>query len=92
MIIDIILVGFFELVRSIFSIIPDLASMPAGFATFSDNLVDTLELPIGFLQYILSYSLYVLILPLIILLLNFTWVWRLTLFVLSKIPFINISR
>lgn len=81
---------FFELVKglltTVLSILPSLPAMPSGFTSVMDTFQDYLVWGNVFLVKLLGLSFIQMIFPILILLINFKWIYHLTMWIIKKLP------
>lgn len=81
----------FELVETLLTtvlgILPSLPEMPAGIVTVADTLNQYLVWGVRYvIVYFLGGTFVALILPLIVVLVNFTWIYHSVMWVIKKLP------
>lgn len=90
-----IIEAFFDLIYNlnsfIFSMLPSLPEMPDKIVNSIDNFLDLIFNNAGLVGLILPLDLVKVILPLTIIVINFDYIYGLILWVLKKIPFINVN-
>lgn len=91
MIIDWILDATQTLLTTVFSILPNLAPMPPQIIAACDWLIDMVGHSAGILKYIYTPVMFNLIVGLVISLLLFDQIYHLGMWIIKKIPVINVK-
>ena len=69
----------------------NLPQLPAAAENVIDTTFEYLEAGIGFVSLVVDMNLVKILLPLVVVLVNFDEVWSMIMFVLRKIPFLGIK-
>lgn len=77
------------LVKVIFGWI-DLPDLPASVTFVIDEMFKLLTGSVGLLSVFIDMSMVKLLLPVLLIVINFDEVWKFTMFIVRKIPFLNI--
>ena len=90
-----IIEAFFDLIYNlnsfIFSMLPSFPDMPDKIINSINNFLDLIFNNAGLLGLFLPLDLVKVILPLTLIVINFDYIYGLILWVLKKIPFINVN-
>lgn len=79
-----------SMIEAVFSWI-ELPPLPAEVQSVIDELIGYLEGSIGLLSMFIDFDMLKILLPVVVIVVNFEHVWDLVMFVLRKIPFIGIK-
>lgn len=89
-----ILQSVFDLVRSVIKAVfgwINLPDMPEAVTSIIDELFSLLSGSVGLMGVFLDLSMLKLLLPVLLIVINFEHVWKFTMFILRKIPFLGIE-
>lgn len=86
MIINIFLTAIMTIAQTLFDILPDLPDMPAGITNALDVLPDVIRFTSRLVVMFVGRTFYLVVLPLIILLINFNWIYHGTMWLIRKLP------
>lgn len=86
MIINIIFELFKLILMGVFGILPDLPDMPAGIVSVLDTAQDFLVYGFRFVAYVLTPTFMLVILPVILIMINFKWIYHLVMWIVRKLP------
>lgn len=78
-----------SLIKLIFGWI-SLPDLPSSITTVIDKLFDVLTSSIGLMGVFIDLSMVKLLLPVLLIVINFDEVWKFSMFIVRKIPFLNI--
>lgn len=90
MIIEGLLNLFVGLLEVVFSWI-DIPDLPDSVTSVIDELFSYLSGSVGFLSVFIDFNMVRLLLPVLVIVINFDEAWKLTMFILRKIPFLGIK-
>lgn len=80
-----------SVLQTAFSVLPDLPDMPEAITGAMTAFYGMLELPIEYVQWWLSEPLFVAVITVLIAIWQFENVYHFTMFLIKKIPFINVK-
>lgn len=89
-----ILQAVFDLVRNVIKVVfgwINLPSMPEAVTSVIDELFALLRGSVGMLGVFVDLSMLKILLPVLLIVINFEHVWKFTMFILRKIPFLGIE-
>lgn len=89
-----ILQAVFDLVRNVIKAVfgwINLPAMPDAVTSVIDELFSLLQGSVGMLGVFVDLSMLKLLLPVLLIVINFEHVWKFTMFILRKIPFLGIE-
>lgn len=89
MILQALLTLLFDFVNFVFSLFPDLPQVPTEFSHSIDVFFDTIFSGIGLFGILVRPLTLTLIIPIVILLINFDKIWSIIMWVVRKIPFLG---
>lgn len=90
MIIEGILNLFITLIEGVFGWI-NLPQLPSSISSLIDELFSYLSASVGLLAIFIDFRMVRILLPVLLIVINFDRVWKLTMFILRKIPFLGIK-
>lgn len=81
---------FFEALKSVlmtvFGVLPDIPDLPSGITNVLDTGLDFISNGFTFLVYIFGGAYLLVVIPLLIVLINFKWIYHLTMWIVRKLP------
>ena len=89
-----ILQAVFDLVKSVIRVVfgwINLPDMPSAVTSVVDELFALLRGSVGMLGVFMDLSMLKILLPVLLIVINFEHVWKFTMFILRKIPFLGIE-
>lgn len=90
MIIEGLLNLFVGLLEVVFSWV-NVPELPASVTSVIDELFDILAGSVGLLSIFIDFNMVRLLLPVLVIVINFDEAWKLTMFILRKIPFLGMQ-
>lgn len=90
MIIEGLLNLFVGLLEVVFSWV-NVPELPASVTSVIDELFDILAGSVGLLSIFIDFDMVRLLLPVLVIVINFDEAWKLTMFILRKIPFLGMQ-
>lgn len=85
-----LLIPFFEFIEMILKFLPDAGSFPQTLQDSFNHVIDIIFSNLNFLGMFIRLDTIKILVPLIVFVVNFELIYRLTMWILSKIPFLNI--
>ena len=90
-----IIKGLFELIYSLLSLVLTpfqiVPSLPSSFSTVLNRFFDFIFEPIGLLLFFVDINFIMVLIPLVVVVANMEKVWNGILWILKKLPFLDIS-
>lgn len=91
MIITFLLNSITSLEHFIFNLLPNIPEMPSSISDSIDGLLDMIFSNASIIGFFVSLPLIKILIPLIIVITNFEYIYRVVKWVIEKIPFLNIK-
>lgn len=91
MILNFVLTVIINLIQTIFGVLPNIPPTPQAVIDGGQWVIDTVASVIGILQLVYSPALLTVIIGVILVILNFDTVYHTAMWILRKIPMINVS-
>lgn len=90
MLLEKVFLHFMEIIVMILKILPDAFPFPESLVNSINHVLDIIFSNLNFLGMFLRLDTIKILVPLLIFVINFEWVYRLVMWIISKIPFLNI--
>lgn len=71
---------------AVFGILPDIPDLPSGITNVLDTGLDFISNGFTFVTYIFGSAYLLVVLPLLIILINFRWIYHLVMWIVRKLP------
>lgn len=78
-------------INGLFSLLPDIPSMPSAVTTPIESIIDLIFDNAGIIGIFVSIDLIKVLVPLIIIVINFDEIYRVIVWIVKKIPILNIE-
>lgn len=92
MIIETILNILALLITSVFSILPSIPDLPDSLYKSITSVIDTIFNNLGLLGVFIRPQTIIIIVPILIVVMNFERIYKVVMWILSKIPMLNIEK
>jgi len=86
MIINIFLTALMTIAQGLFDILPDLPDLPVAITNALDTVPDLVRFTSRLVVMFVGRTFYLVVIPLIILLINFNWIYHGTMWLIRKLP------
>lgn len=86
MIFNVFFAAISTLIQTVFGILPDLPDMPVGITNALETVRDFILYGVSVLGSLLGWTFLLIVLPILIVLANFNWIYHLVLWILKKLP------
>lgn len=86
MILNVFFGAISALIQTVFGVLPDLPDMPAGIVTALDTIPEMVRFGSRYLSYYIGSTFMLVMIPILIILANFNWIYHLVIWVLKKLP------
>lgn len=86
MILNVFFAAISTLIQTVFGVLPSLPDMPAGITDALDNIPSIVRFGTRFLSYYIGGTYLLILIPLLIALANFNWIYHLAIWIIKKLP------
>ena len=74
------------LIQTVFGVLPDLPDMPVGITNALDMIPDMIRFGSRFLSYYIGSTFLLVMIPILVVLVNFNWIYHLVFWIIKKLP------
>lgn len=86
MIINIFLTAIMTIAQALFDILPELPDIPVGITNALDTIPELVRFTSRLVVMFVGRTFYLVVIPLIIVLINFNWIYHGTMWLIRKLP------
>lgn len=86
MIFNVLFGAISTLIQTVFGVLPELPDMPTGITNALETATDFIIYGVRVISSMIGWEFMLIVMPILIILANFNWIYHLTIWILRKLP------